>query len=202
MKYIRNISIILLLLSILEVNAQELKKIPIPTLFNTGVNNNKIPLADGETDPHYVLSLSADYNFSGPDAKVVNSEAFPMGTWIYNDIGSKWIAPRADAGEWNSPGVYVYTLTFSLYGFKEETAEIQGFWSTDNNGMDILINGKSTGHFTTYNAFQVGFFPFEIREGFVKGFNTISFVVNNGEAPTGLRVMIEGKAVPIEFTEK
>ena len=63
MKYIRNISIILLLLSILEVNAQELKKIPIPTLFNTGVNNNKIPLADGETDPHYVLSLSADYNF-------------------------------------------------------------------------------------------------------------------------------------------
>lgn len=202
MKILSKISIIVLIFTAMQAYTQELKKIPIPTLFNTGVNNNKIPLSDGETDPHYVLSLSADYNFTGPDAKVVNSEVFPMGIWLNNDIASKWIAPRTDAGEWNSPGVYVYTLTFSLYGFKEETAEIQGFWTTDNNGMDILINGKSTGNFTMYNAFQVGYFPFEIKEGFVKGFNTISFVVNNGEAPTGLRVMIEGKAVPIEFTVK
>lgn len=187
MKLLKIITILLLVFSAMQVYPQELKKIPIPTLFNTGVNNNRIPLADGETDPHYVLSLSADYNFSGPDAKVVNSEVFPMGVWLGNDIASKWIAPRTDAGEWNSPGVYVYTLTFSLYGFKEETAEIQGFWTTDNNGMDILINGKSAGHFTMYNAFQVGYFPFEIKEGFVKGFNTISFIVNNGRGTYGIK---------------
>lgn len=184
----------------LSLNSQELKKIPIPTLFNTGVDNNKIPIADGETDLHYVLSISADPMFTGPDAKVVHSDVFPLGTWVYNDNLSKWISPRADAGEWNSPGVYVYTLSFSLYGFKAETAEINGFWTTDNDGVDIMINGKSTGYFTQYNAFQNGFYPFEIKEGFVKGINSISFVVNNGEAPTGLRVMIEGKAVPIEFT--
>jgi hypothetical protein len=37
---------------------------------------------------------------------------------------------RADAGQFNEPGVYVYTL-FSLDGFKPETAEIRGFWTTD-----------------------------------------------------------------------
>lgn len=194
--------IIIFLISVISLYAQELKKIPIPTLFNTGVDNNKMTIADGDTDPHYVLSISADPAFSGPDAKVVFSTGFPIEPWIYNDNTSKWIAPRADAGEWNSPGIYVYTLSFSLHGFKPETAEIKGFWTTDNNGTDIMINGKSTGFFTQYNAFQNGFYPFEINEGFVKGINTISFVVNNGEAPTGLRVMIQGEAVPIEFTEK
>lgn len=196
------IIIILLIFSATELRAQEMKKIPIPTIFNTGVDNNRMPVADGETDPHYVLSISADPMFSGPDTKVVFSEGFPMGAWQGNDNISKWIAPRADAGEWNAAGVYVYTLSFSLHGFKHETAEIKGLWTTDNNGADILINGRSTGYFTQYNAFQNGFYPFEINDGFIKGINTISFVVYNGEAPTGLRVMIEGKAVPIEFTEK
>ena len=195
------ILLFVLLSSIFNLRAQEFKKVPIPTLFNTGVDNSKMPLADGETDPHYVLSISADPAFTGPDTKVVLSDVFPMGAWVGNDNISKWISPRADAGEWNSPGIYVYTLSFSLHGFKPETAEIKGFWTTDNNGADILINGRSTGYFTQYNAFQNGFYPFEIKEGFIKGFNTISFVVNNGEAPTGLRVMIQGEAVPIEFTE-
>jgi len=200
MKIIHTILAVLISVSVLYT--QELKKIPIPTLFNTGVDNNKIPLVDGETDPHYVLSISADPMFTGPDTKVVHSDVFPLGAWVYNDNLSKWISPRADAGEWNAPGMYVYTLSFSLHGFKAETAEIKGFWTTDNNGADILINGKSTGYFTQYNAFQNGFYPFEIKEGFIKGINSISFVVNNGEAPTGLRVMIQGEAVPIEFTEE
>jgi hypothetical protein len=192
-----------MILCTLSVLSQvEHKKIPIPTLFNTGVDNNKQPIADGETDIHYTLAFSADVDYPGPDAKVVFSEGFPLGTWIYNDNSSKWIAPRADAGEFNSAGTYVYTLSFSLYGFKYQTAEIEGFWTTDNFGVDILINGKSTGSFTQYNAFANGFYPFKIAEGFKEGINNISFVVSNNEAPTGLRVIIKGEAVPIEFTEK
>lgn len=174
------------------------KKIPIPGLFNTGVDNNKNPLVDGETDPHYVLALSSDDRFPGPDTKVVYSDIFPLGTWIDNDSRSKWIAPRSDAGEFNNNGMYVYTLYFSLNGFKPETAEIVGFWTTDNNGMDILLNEKATGHSTTYNAFSMGLFPFSINQGFTHGTNSISFIVNNGEAPTGLRVVIYGEAEPIE----
>lgn len=182
--------------------SQEKKKVPIPTLYNTGVDDYKSPLPDGETDMHYLLSLSADNNFQGPSSKVVFSEGFPFGSWINNDYTSKWIAPRADAGEFNAAGMYVYTLTFSLHEFKPETAEIRGYWTTDNNGVDILINNKSLGYQTAYNSFAFGFFPFEIKGGFTDGFNTISFVVYNGEAPTGLRVVIQGEAEPKDFAGK
>ena len=180
--------------------SQERKKLPIPGLYNTGVDNNKYPIADGETDPHYFLSTSADAGFPGPDVKVVYTGAFPIGPWIQNDNESKWIAPRADAGEFNAPGVYVYTLVFSLDGFKPETAEIRGYWTSDNNGSGIMINGSITDNFSPYNAFESGLFPFEIKEGlgFRAGTNSISFIVFNGEAPTGLRVVIYGEAEPID----
>lgn len=192
--------VIFLVLSGISLS-QHKKKIPIPGLYNTGVDNNRLPLADGEIDPHYVLALSPDESFPGPDARVVLSNRFPIGTWIDNDNKSKWIAPRSDAEEFNKFGVYVYTLYFSLNGFKPETAEIVGFWTTDNNGMDILINGKSTGFYTNYTAFSDGFFPFSIKESFTFGTNSISFIVNNGEAPTGLRVVIYGEAEPLEAAE-
>src|SRR5947207_6327797 len=130
--------------------SQEKKKIPIPTLFNTGVDNNYQPLADGEADLHYALILSADNRYPGQLAWVVFSGVFPFGSWLQNDDKSKWIAPRADAGESNTTGMYCYNLSFSLYGFKPETAEIRGSWTTDNNGVDILINSKSTGFSTQY----------------------------------------------------
>jgi hypothetical protein len=182
--------------------SQEKKKLPIPGLYNTGVDNNKQPLGDGETDPHYILSISADVDFPGPDSRVVYSAGFPMGAWITNDNYSKWIAPRADASEFNSQGMYIYTLYFSLTGFKPETAEIKGFWMTDNNGADILINNYSTGNMTFYNSFAFGLTPFEIKHGFKEGMNSISFAVYNGEAPTGLRVVISGEAEPLEFAEE
>lgn len=199
--------LLIVLVSMLSIQtcesfSQEKKKLPIPGLFNTGVDNNKQQLIDGETDPHYILSVSADINFPGPDTRVVYSAGFPMGAWITNDDYSKWIAPRADAGEFNSPGMYIYTLYFSLTGFKPETAEIKGFWMTDNNGADILINNYSTGNMTFYNSFAFGMTPFEIKHGFKEGMNSISFAVYNGEAPTGLRVVISGEAEPLEFAEE
>lgn len=178
--------------------SQQKKKVPISDLYNTGVDNGKNPLADGETDDHYILLQSADAGFPGPESKVVFSDVFPIGCWIANDNLSKWIAPRADAGNFNSAGLYVYTMQFSLKSFKPETADIRGLWCTDNNGIDILINGKSTGFVTAYNQFGFGFAPFEIKDGFVYGMNSISFVVYNGEAPTGLRVIISGEAEPID----
>src|SRR5204862_5412252 len=134
--------------------------------------------------------LSADNRYPGQLAWVVFSGVFPFGSWLQNDDKSKWIAPRADAGESNTTGMYCYNLSFSLYGFKPETAEIRGSWTTDNNGVDILINSKSTGFSTQYAAFAAGFYPFQIMEGFIDDINNISFVVYNREPPTGLRVVI------------
>ena len=184
------------------INSQEKKKIPIPDLYNTGVDNNKMPLQGGEIDPHYLLVSSADERFPGYDSKVVYSDGFPMNCWLTNDNESKWIAPRADAGECNNPGLYVYSMSFDLTAFKPETAEVWGYWSTDNNGVDILINNKSTGFWTMHNSFMTGLYPFYIKDGFIKGMNVISFAVNNNEAPTGLRVVIRGEAEPVDVAVK
>jgi len=160
----------------------------IPGLYNTGVNDFNLPLADGETDAHYQLVSSADESYPGPESKVILSNEFPIGNWYPNGDKSKWIAPRTDAGLWNQEGVYVYRIYFDLTGHDLNSTVIKGGWSTDNNGVDILINGQSTGNATPYEAFGWGLFPFEIKSGFTAGVNSIDFVVNNGFAPTGLRV--------------
>jgi len=170
----------------------------IPGLYSTGMDDNYKLLADGETDNHYELISSSDKNFPGPDAKVVLSNAYPMNVWLPNNERSKWIAPRTDAGMFNEAGVYVYRITFDLSKFKPGTAVVAGLWTTDDNGIDILINGKRTGNFTPLAAFY-GMFPFEIRSGFTDGINSIDFVVHNFIAPSGLRVEIMGKADSKDF---
>ncbi|HEX2787504.1 MAG TPA: hypothetical protein VHP32_06320 [Ignavibacteria bacterium] len=172
------------------------ERLPIPGIFNTGVNGNNQLLADGEVDLHYKLVSSDDSQYPGPDAFIPASDIWPIGQWIPNGPESKWIAPRFDADKFNASGYYVYRLTFDLTSFHYNTAEIGGIWSTDNNGMDILINGTSTGFQTPFESFY-GISPFFINTGFQPGLNTIDFIVYNGHAPTGLRVEIKGTAVPL-----
>lgn len=171
---------------------------PIPDLYNTGMNSEREVLPDGSDDNHYFLISSADINYPGPETKVSLSTGFPMDRWVPNSQYSKWIAPRTDAVNFNEVGLYVYRTRFDLSKFKHKSAVIRGLWSSDNNGVDILINGKSTGFFTPIEAYY-GMFPFEITEGFVEGINTLDFVVNNVNAPTGLRVELNGQADPKEF---
>lgn len=173
--------------------------ITIPDLYNTGIDEGFNILPDGSTDLHYRIISSADINFPGPQAMVVFSHGFPMDErWYPNNNRSKWIAPRIDAGNFNSAGTYIYRIQFDLSKFKSNTAVIYGLWSSDNNGMDILINNKSTGYYTPIEAYY-GMFPFEIKSGFSDGINSIDFVVYNVNAPTGLRVEITGKAEPKEY---
>ena len=171
---------------------------PIPDLYNTGMNSQREVLPDGSDDEHYKLISSADKDYPGPETKVSLSTGFPMDRWLSNSRFSKWIAPRTDAVNFNEVGLYVYRTEFDLSKFKHNTAVIRGLWSSDNNGVDILINGRSTGYYTPIEAYY-GMFPFEITEGFVEGINTLDFVVNNVNAPTGLRVELNGQADPKEF---
>jgi len=174
---------------------------PIPDLYNTGQDNERNILPDGATDWHYVLLNSSDINYPGPDTKVTLSYGFPMERWFPNSDISKWIAPRTDVALFNEVGSYVYRISFDLSKFKHKTAVIKGLWSSDNNGMDILINGQSTGYITPIEAYY-GMFPFEINSGFTEGINTIDFVIYNVNACAGLRVEIRGMADPKEFVSK
>src|SRR3989442_11913813 len=54
---------------------------PIPKLFNSGVDDSRALLANGQVDPHYRITASADPNFPGPDAFAL-LPGFPVGPWI------------------------------------------------------------------------------------------------------------------------
>ena len=97
---------------------------PIPVIFGTGVDKSGALLADGEVDPHYLLTFSDDPNYPGPDALVIN-QAWPIapaGPWVANGPRSRWIAPRAEQDQTvdttfgNAAGNYAFTTTFDLTG--------------------------------------------------------------------------------------
>ncbi len=176
----------------------------ILTLYSTGVANNGTLLSGGATDPHYTLIASADPAFPGPTAMVVYDNIYPFPAWWYaNGPNSMWIAPSANESIINTPGLYTFRTTFDLTGFDLNSAVITGKWVSDNNGVNILINGISTG-FTNSGWFYdaSGFSTFTIGSGFVAGLNTLDFIVLNGptggsQNPIGLRVEMSGTASPV-----
>ncbi len=167
---------------------------PIPGLFNTGVDANRVALPAGAVDPHYIMTINID---SGSSDAFVHIEGFPIspnGPWVANTAISKWISPRADTTG-AAGGDYTYQLTFDLTNFDPTTASITGNWATDNGGVDILINGISTGNANTIQF--TAYTPFSITNGFIDGLNTIDFEVNNASVGwTGLRVELSGTATP------
>jgi hypothetical protein len=187
---------------------------PMPIeLFNTGVDSNGTPLSNGAVDLHYMLTESADARFLGPSAYTLSDPSeYPFHwlnlpddpLWMSNTSTSKWIAPSSDNFTSYEEGYYTYEVEFYLpnsYNSKKDTASIVGLWATDNTGVDILINGISTGNSIPYGggspttnpwSFQV-FTPFSITSGFDKGLNTLEFLVyQDGGSPTGLRVEMTG----------
>jgi hypothetical protein len=186
----KNISIILALLMALAPSI--LQAASIPGLFNTGVAPDGALLPAGTVDPHYTLIESDDPEYSGPEAVTINA-GFPVGPWLAEGPDSRWIAPRAEQAIGNAEGNYVYRTTFDLTGLDPSGASITGRWSVDNEGVDILINGESTG--ISNNSGFASWSEFEIFWGFISGVNTLDFVVWNAPAtpnPTGLRVEMQG----------
>jgi hypothetical protein len=120
---------------------------PIAGLFNTGVGTNGALLPTGAVDPHYRLIQSADPASPGPNAILVNDTLFPIvtGPWLASGPSSKWIAPKADQSGGSAAGNYTYRISFNLAGFDPVTAVLTGRWTSDNVGVDVLLNGVTTG---------------------------------------------------------
>ena len=176
---------------------------PIPGIcFGTGVAANGTLLPGASVDPHYILTVSADSNFPGPNAMLLN-EVWPVGTWLANGPNSKWIAPQTDQsgtaypdGTYggNASGDYAYQTSFNLTGQDLSKVFISGGWATDNAGTDILVNGVSSGNANTVQFVALTPFILTATNGLVAGPNTLDFLVNNAAGtpdvpgPTGLRV--------------
>ena len=174
--------------------------IPIPSLFNTGVNSSMTPLPNGTVgDQHYSLASVP----SGTTTLLVRTTAggYPITRYLGDDPYSAWIGPNNDPTIDGAPGLYDYRTTFSLTGFDPSTAKITGKWSSDNDGVRILLNGVDTGNPPTqYEQFSA-WAPFSITHGFQPGINTLDFIINNGlyldgtNSPTALRVEMTGTAI-------
>ncbi len=144
---------------------------------NTGVLANGTLAAPG-----------IDLYYTDTSSNPVYVENSPVsGTWIDSDGLSQWIGPDPVNGSTFANGCYQldYQTTLDLTGYDPSTVSLSGIWATDNFGLDILVNGNSTGN--TANSYQ-SWTPFTISNGFVAGVNTLDFVWGNDGGPGGLRV--------------
>ena len=98
----RRAAVACLLVMGLTLGVSALRATPI-AVYNTGVDGSGALLPDGAVDPHYQLISSADPAFPGPNAVVVQSQAWPIPPWVANGPNSNWIGPRTDAGVGNLP---------------------------------------------------------------------------------------------------
>jgi len=145
----------------------------ITGLYNTGVNDLGVPLAEGTADPHYVLTPNPALAITGPPS------------WVAAPGDSMWIGPT---GGYTSDPAADYGFVLTVANVEAQTI-ISGLWAMDNSAV-ILLNGVDTGISRAANGFGK-LLPFEIA-GLAVGDNTIEFRVTNdvggGNNPTGLLV--------------
>jgi hypothetical protein len=168
-----------------ELTVQEV----VPGHINTGIGVDGLALLPGQIDPTFKIIVNPD----APGVQDAIVQSGNPGAWIANSATAQWIGPRentaaaagaptADGGE--APGVYVYRTTLDLTTFDVDTVEITGKWSSDNNGVEIRVNGTPVGFpNTTGNTFAT-LVPFAINNSafpglLTTGTNTIDFVVEN-----------------------
>lgn len=168
----------------------------IPTLYGTGLYADLSLMGGGEVDPHYTLISYPAGSGASPTVYTLNP-GYPVGTWMEEGPGSRWVSPTLGNSALAAPGTYIFRTTFDLTGFDPSSATIDGSWAMDDGINDVLLNGVSTkltaGGFGELKFFYIG-------AGFVPGLNTLDFILNNGGAtanPCGFRVEFASAVTPI-----
>lgn len=170
-------------------------------LFNTGLDDAGVVRADHHLETHWNL-LPAGATVPMQPVVLTSTGGFPVGPWLADSTVSTWLSYSEDS---NGPPIdYGFSTAFSLQGLDVDTVSITGRWSSDNAGLDIQINGVSTGQ--TNDAQFGGWTDFSISsaEGhqFSQGENTLTFIVNNAPPnnnPIGFRAEFtaaEAAAIP------
>ena len=169
--------------------------IRVPTLFNTGVDASHNLVVGGTVDQHYQLTTSPDPVYPGPQAQVLTDNVWPVGSpYPANGPFSMWISPATN-GVNLAAGPYVYHTSFEL-GETVDVASfrINGNWGSDNEGVEVRLNGVSLG-ISNYSA-NFLLYPFVITNGFVPGSNGLDFVIGNGAgSPHAFRAELSGIAL-------
>lgn len=188
-----SVSLVILFTLVLGIIGTEVSAVPIPGLYNTGVDNNGAGLNYGTQDTHYLL------NGFGSTFALQSYRVGDFG-WLIPPDGMRWIGPANGNTIAPLDGTYYYSLTFDMTGLDTVNAVITGAWASDNYS-DLYFNGEYTGFSKTPATDEFGLlFPFQLDDGFLPGLNTLLFKVTNsyweptkGPSPTGLLVSIQGE---------
>ena len=157
----------------------------ITSIFGTGLDESGNPLAIGVNDLYYTVNEN-----SGVPAQTLTNSSY-----IANNSNSQWIWQNTSG----FPGDVTRTFktSFDLTGFNLSSVEINGAWGTDNQGLDILVNGNSSGinllgviadNYETLTSFT-------INSGFVTGINTLEFIVQDNGGVAAFRTELSGIGV-------
>ena len=149
---------------------------PIAGLYNTGVNNSGVQLAEGAVDPHYTVN-------GGGAAYVYTNAAY------ITTADAKFIALQADGLRPADQDTNTFSLSFDLSGYNASTASISGLFGADNAGT-VYLNGVQIATQTDaeiYPNFQ-SLTSFSANTGFLSGVNTLSFKVHDYNQPTAFVV--------------
>ena len=156
------------------------------TIFSTGLGPTGLPLPAAAIDPHYQVVTS------GTPAIVVTNTS----PYFPNNASSEWLWEHTNGFPINT--TLRFETTFDLTGFDPTTAAISGAWGTDNNGLDILLNGHNTGitllGSTTANFTQLHAFTITNPAWFVNGANTLDFDVQDVGVIAAFRAQLGGTA--------
>ncbi len=183
-KYVTCLAIVLLAATTVQASPIE--------IFNTGVDDAGVALADNALDTHWTVEWTGAEAI-GPDPVVATSAGgFPIGPWLGDSATSAWITPSEDTegpGDTIGARLYIYKTLFTTPG--DGPVNFAGIHAADNSVVAFLVDGKP-GNFTTA-SFAVPQ-PFDISVDVVGTEHSMIFLLQNGAAenppngPTGLRV--------------
>jgi hypothetical protein len=159
--------------------------VPITALINTG------SAASGVLDTNYLLTVErGGTRLTERYGYVSHRGLWDQTPWLANSAASKWIVPASDA--WTSydgasDGIYRYSLSFDLSGYRADSAWFTGRFSADN-AAQVFLNGRLLATGSDFSRWT----SFGADGGFNDGVNVLEFVVTNYRLsagnPTGLRV--------------
>jgi len=156
----------------------------VPTVYGTGLNDNRTLATQGVADPHWTLILSASGLNPGPTAYVLKA---PLdGSWQGNTSASQWIGVLPNGTQSPGLGAYAFRTTFDLTGFTPNTVILKGQFNVDDSVTQVLLNGIAVASFPKGNKKTIS--SFLISSGFVSGVNTLDIHTKNTATHTGLRV--------------
>ena len=165
-------------------------RVPIASLFNSGVGDDARPLPPGLADLHF--SNTAD---SSPAVAMA-----PNPAWLGDDGLSRFIG-FSGSGTDNAPaGSFTFRTSFSLADYVPGSAQISLYASADNSLDSVRLNGSAPVAGISAPAFNTYFGPFAILGPFNPGNNSIDFTWTNagpGPNPGGLRLRWDSSAEPL-----